>query len=153
MRWTLAVSLLLCWPTISQGQAPAYAQEKTEHAEQSAHSQDKGTPKWEKLDRGQVLKLWQLEGGNVYPQVSILRVSNATYLEFLQNPKGLVKYVNDNMIFSKAVILAGPWVSLSSVDEKADPTAWVLTLLHGKMSEMIVAALPQLKGDLSGSPP
>jgi hypothetical protein len=95
----------------------------------------------------QVLKVWQLEGQDVWPQISILRVSNATYLKYLQNPKGLVDFVNQNNIFSKAVIQAGPWVTLSSAGEKDGSPDWDLTLMHGKLSSMIVSALPQLPLD------
>jgi hypothetical protein len=102
---------------------------------------------WEKLRDGvQVLRIWQLEGTSVYPQVSVLRVSNAEYLKFFQDPKGFMKFVNANKVFSKDVIVAGPWVTLSSYNPKSpkeDPD-WVLTLVHGKLSYMIVSALPQL---------
>ena len=92
-----------------------------------------------------MMKLWQVEGKEVWPQVSVLRVSNAQYLKFSQDPKGFMDFVNVHKLFSKPVIVAGPWVSLSSVDQKDDSSDWVLTLLHGKRSTMIVAALPQLK--------
>jgi hypothetical protein len=101
--------------------------------------------RWEAAEGTQVLRLWQLEGPNTWPQISVLRVSNSTYLKFSQNPKGFMEFVNAHKVFSKDVILAGPWVSLSSVDQKNDPTDWVLTIEHGKMSTMIVSALPQLK--------
>jgi hypothetical protein len=100
---------------------------------------------WEKVGDEQVLKLWKLEGPEKYPQISVLRVSNITYLKFFQDAKGFMEFVNEHPIFSKPVIVAGPWVSLSSADQKDEPADWVLTLVHGKMSTAIVAALPQLK--------
>jgi hypothetical protein len=103
------------------------------------------TPKWEKLRNDtEVLKLWVLDGPEAYPQVSVLRVSNEAYLEFSRDPKKFMKFVNLHQIFPKAVIVSGPWVSLSSVDQKADQPGWVLTVVHGKMSSIIVSALPQL---------
>jgi hypothetical protein len=103
------------------------------------------TPKWEKLRDGmEVLKVWALDGPRAYPQVSVLRVSNAAYLEFSRDPKKFMKFVNLHQIFPKAVIVSGPWVSLSSIDQKADQPGWVLTVVHGKLSSMIVSALPQL---------
>ena len=43
---------------------------------------------WQKLpDSVQVLKVWQLEAPGRYPQISVLRVSNATYLKFFQDLK------------------------------------------------------------------
>jgi hypothetical protein len=107
------------------------------------------TPKWEKLRGGtEVLKLWVLDGPQAYPQVAVLRVSNAAYLEFSRDPKKFMKFVNVHQIFPKAVIVSGPWVSLSSIDQKADQPGWVLTLVHGKMSSIIVSALPQLMQEL-----
>ena len=102
---------------------------------------------WEKLRDGvQVLKVWQLEDANKYPQISILRVSNAEYLKFFQDPKEFVKFINANNVFPQAVKVAGPWVTLSSYNPKSpkDDPDWVLTLVHGKLSYMVVSALPQL---------
>ena len=99
---------------------------------------------WQMIDDMQVLRVWELEGRDVWPQISILRVSNTTYLKYFQNPKDLVDFVNQNNIFSKAVIQAGPWVTLSSAGGKNGTPDWDLTLMHGKLSTMIVSALPQL---------
>jgi hypothetical protein len=101
--------------------------------------------KWENVDGRQVLRVWQLEGPNIYPQISVLRISNDAYLKFSQDPKGFMNFVNAHKFFSKDVIVAGPWVSLLSVDQKSKPPDWVLTIVHGKKSTMIVSALPQLK--------
>jgi len=65
--------------------------------------------------------------------------------DLFQDPKKFVKFVNVNKFFSKDVITAGPWVTLSSVEQDEDSPDWLLTLLHGKMSTMIVSALPELK--------
>lgn len=102
---------------------------------------------WEKLPEGlQVLKVWQLEGASVYPQISVLRVSNAAFLKFFQDPQSLVKFVNANKVFPKDVTVAGPWATLSSVNNpKGDPD-WVLTCVHGRTSLMACSALPQLSG-------
>jgi hypothetical protein len=102
-------------------------------------------PKWQKLKDGmEVLKVWELESPDAYPQVSVLRVSNALYFEFSRDPKEFMKLVNLHEIFPKPVIVSGPWVSLSSIDQKADQPGWILTIVHGKLSTMIVSALPQL---------
>ena len=93
----------------------------------------------------QVLRVWQLEGANAYPQVSVLRVSDATYLKFFQDSQGFLKFVNANKVFSKDVIVAGPWVTLSSYVPKGQTYGWLLTLYHGKLSTMLVSALPSLK--------
>jgi len=103
--------------------------------------------KWEKLDADgtQVMRVWEEEGANVWPQIAVLRVSNAKYLKFSQDPNGFMKFVNTNRVFSKRVIIAGPWASLSSVDPKDASSYWVIVAVHGKTSRMIVAALPQLE--------
>jgi len=92
----------------------------------------------------EVLKVWELEGPDAYPQVSVLRVSNDVYFEFSRDPKEFMKFINLHEIFPKAVIVSGPWVSLSAIDQKADQPGWILTLVHGKLSTVIVSALPQL---------
>jgi hypothetical protein len=91
-----------------------------------------------------MLRVWQLEGEKLYPQVAVLRVSNAEYLKFFQDPQGFLKFVNANKVFSKDVIVAGPWVSLASYVPKDETSGWLLTLYHGKLSTMLVSALPQL---------
>jgi len=114
---------------------------------QQAEQKKLATPEWKKLRDGvQVLKIWQLEEADKYPQISVLRVSNAEYLKFFQDPKGFVNFVNANQVFPKPVNVAGPWVTLSSYNPKnpKDDPDWVLTLVHGKLSYMIVSALPQL---------
>jgi hypothetical protein len=103
--------------------------------------------KWQDVgtDGTQVMKVWEVEGADVWPQVSILRVSNATYLKFFQDPRGFMEFVNAEHVFSKDVIEADPWVSLPSVDDKDPSPEWVLATVHGKTSRMLVAALPKLK--------
>jgi hypothetical protein len=100
---------------------------------------------WKKVSGTEVMRIWQAEGKHVWPQIAVLRVSNAQYLNFSQDAKGFMKFVNANRVFSKPVIIAGPWVSLSSVDPKDASSDWVIVAVHGKTSRMIVAALPQLE--------
>lgn len=107
-----------------------------------------GHLQWENVASTQVLKVWELDGKPreaVYPQICVMRISNSDYLRFAHDHKGFKQFVNDHQIFSKKIIVAGPWVSLSSVDGKRVPPDWILTMVHGKMSTMIVSALPQLK--------
>jgi len=103
--------------------------------------------KWEKLDADgtQVMRVWEEEGANVWPQIAVLRLTNATYLRFSRDPNAFMGFVNAHNVFSKPIIVAGPWVSLSSIDPKNDSPDWVLTAVHKIKSTMIVAALPQLK--------
>lgn len=105
----------------------------------------KESVKWQRIDDIPVLKLWELDGADIFPQVSILRVSNEAYRKFSKHPKEFVEFLNKNRIFSKPVIIAGPWVTLSSVEEESEPPGWVLTAVHGHMSTVVVSALPQLQ--------
>jgi hypothetical protein len=102
---------------------------------------------WKYVDKdgSQVMKVWELEGKDVWPQIVLMRVSNATYLKFFQDPKGLMKFVNEKKVFSQPVIIAGPWVTLSSADQQLDPTMWAFTMVHKKESTMYVSALPLLQ--------
>jgi len=106
---------------------------------------------WENVGDAQVLKVWQLEGPKVWPQIAVLRMSNSEYLKFSQAPRAFMDFVNEHKIFFQRVIVAGSWVSLSSLGQKNEPPDWVLILVHGKQSTMIVAALPQLKEEHPGS--
>ena len=111
---------------------------------------------WEKVDGAQVMRVWQVEGKGSWPQVALLRVPNTFYQKYSQDPEGFKKFVNEHNVFSKPVIVAGPWMTLSSMEkcmtrssaeQKNDPGDWMLTALHGKRSTMIVAAVPQLNDD------
>ncbi|HXY16261.1 MAG TPA: hypothetical protein VEI26_17355 [Terriglobales bacterium] len=105
----------------------------------------KESVKWETIEGSPVLKVWELDGGDVFPQVTVLQVSNHDYQKFVKNPKSFVEFLNKNKIFSKPVIVAGPWVTLSSVEEAPEPLGWILTAVHGHLSTAIVSALPQLQ--------
>jgi hypothetical protein len=99
---------------------------------------------WQLFDGIPVLKVWELDGHDSFPQVSILKVSNQEYEKFAKHPKGFVEFLNKHKLFSKPVIVAGPWVTLSSVEEEPETDGWILTGIHGKLSTVIVSALPQL---------
>lgn len=103
-------------------------------SEQSLH--------WQTIGDIGVLRVWQIEGADKYPQVSILRVTTDDFHKFTNSPPELRKFVNKNKVFSKAVIAVGPCVALSSVDETGDAAGWIVTLVHTAHSKMTVSALP-----------
>lgn len=106
------------------------------------------TIEWEKLEEGTtLLKLWQLEGAKAYPQVSVFRVSNETYLKFFQDPEGFLKFVNENNTFPVPARRIASWVSLSSFVPKEEVDGWVLTCVHGRTSLFACSALPQLSAE------
>ena len=95
-----------------------------------------------------VLKVWELEehpGVDRWPEIVLLWVSDSDYRKHSHHAKGFMDFVNDHKFFSKPVVIPGPWVTLSSVDEEDPPTDWILMMSHGKRSTMIVSALPKLK--------
>jgi hypothetical protein len=146
MKRTAIANVFVCCLLLMQAHTQIYAQENTMPAQKPAQATHARSLKWEKAEGVEVLKIWELEGKDVFPQVSVLRVSNADYIKFLQDPQGFMNFVNDHRLFSKKIIVAGPWTSLSSVD-KAGPDGWTLTLLHGKVSTMLVSALPNFKSE------
>ncbi|MBV8051436.1 MAG: hypothetical protein JOZ80_09620 [Acidobacteriaceae bacterium] len=99
---------------------------------------------WQVVDGIPVLKVWELNPHDEFPEISILKLTNEEYQKFAKHPKGFVEFVNKHKIFSKPVIVAGPWVTLSSVEEEPETHGWILTGVHGKLSTLIISALPQL---------
>jgi hypothetical protein len=97
---------------------------------------------WQTIGDVGVLRVWRIEGADKYPQVSILRVTTEDFHKFTHDPPKLRKFVNENKVFSKAVITVGPCVALSAVDETGDAAGWILTLVHTAHSRMTVSALP-----------
>jgi hypothetical protein len=140
MKRTIIIAIFLCSLVLLQGQA--WAQVKPNPTGKPAEAQSKATLQWELADGIQVMRLWKVEGASVWPQIAILRMSNDNYLKFFQDPKGFMKFVNDQKIFSKDVIEVGPWVSLSSVDPKDHSPDWAITVLHRPQSRIFVSALP-----------
>jgi hypothetical protein len=106
------------------------------------------TPVWQQIEGTdvQVLRGWPSPDGK-FPEVSVLRTSHATYTRFAQESQTYMNFLNDNKVFSKDVIFIGPWVTLSSAGETNHPPNWVLSLMHGKKSTVLTAALPQLTTD------
>ncbi len=101
--------------------------------------------KWTAVDKIPLLKLWKDPGQ--YPETAVMTVSHSDYLKFSKDPKGFMKFVNDHHVFSKPVIFAGPWVSLSPLEQKNELREWVLTMIHGRRSTMTVAALQKLEDE------
>ena len=107
----------------------------------------KREPPWKPLGEMFVLKVWQLEnqgGKDVWPEILLLRVTNSDYLKYAHRPKDFKTFLNENHLFSKDVIIVGPWVTLSSADDEPPPQHWILCMEHGKQSTVFVSALPEL---------
>jgi hypothetical protein len=150
MRLSMAASSFLCFLMLFQGEGPqrAHAQQEQQTAkveEKAPDTHRKESVKWQTIDDIRLLKVWELNGADVYPQVAILRVSDEIYEKFSRDPSKLFQFVNKNKVFSKPVKTAGPWVTLSSVEQESDPPEWTLTIIHGHLSGMIVSALPDIQ--------
>lgn len=144
MKRIAITGLLVGCLLLMQAPIQAYAQERTAATQKPARATHPKSLEWETIENMEVLRIWQLKGREVFPQLAVLRVTNADYIKFLQDPQAFKQFVNRHRVFSKQIIVAGPWTSLSSVDG-ADPDTWTLTLVHGKMSTMLVSAVPDLK--------
>jgi hypothetical protein len=142
-RTTIVTAFVSCLLFI-QWHSLAYAQQETVPTEKPTRATHMQRLKWEKADGTEVLKVWKLEGKELFPQVSLMRVSDADYAKFKEKPESLKQFVNAHQIFSKPIITLGAWISPSGADATGE-YGWTLTLLHGKVSTMLVSALPNFK--------
>ena len=108
---------------------------------------------WDDLAHGvKVLRVWQLGPPDTWPQEALMEMPNDVYRQYSQDPQGFMGFVNNSKVFSKDIILAGPWVTLSSFDGKGVSSDWIITMVHGKRSWMVVSALPKLMQDPGPDP-
>lgn len=139
MKRTLLIVGLFASSLLRQGWTPVFAQDANVGGQNQSSAQ---SLKWQVIAGVGVLRVWQVEGADKYPQVALLRVTTDDFHKFTHSPPDLRKFVNDNKVFSKSVIEVGPCVALSSVDETGDSAGWVITVLHTLHSRMTVSALP-----------
>jgi len=112
-----------------------------ETSSQTANPSSKGL-QWQIVGAVKVLRIWQLDPPDTYPQVAVLLVTNDDYQKFVQNPDGLRQFANINKVFSKDIKKVGPWETLSNLNY-ADPPGFVFTLVHQKTSMMVVAGVQE----------
>ncbi|PYX05721.1 MAG: hypothetical protein DMG84_21170 [Acidobacteria bacterium] len=139
MKRTLIVGLFACSMLLLQEHRSASAQPQTSQGDKPTSAQ---SVKWESFENIRVLRVWQLESTDTYPQIALARVSNQDFQKFVQDPNALVTFVNKHKVFSKDVRAATPWASLMSTNYAGDPDEWLLTLSHGKTSMMAIASQP-----------
>jgi hypothetical protein len=139
--------LVLLVLVLSQGQARP--QQKTIPADKPTAARPNLPLQWENVDGVQVMRVWEVEGKEVWPQIAVLRVSNAQYLKFSRKPEELKEFLNKHKVFSIDVIVVTPWKSPRSLNPKDDLSDWVLLAVHKPMSTVLFAALRQWD---SGSP-
>ena len=139
MKRIIIVGLFACSLFQLQGLTRAVAQDANSGGQNQSSTQ---SVQWQMIAGVEVLRAWQVEGADKYPQVALLRVKTNDFHKFTNNPADLRDFVNDNKVFSKPVIEVGPCVTLSSVDETGDSAGWVVTMLHTAHSRMTVSALP-----------
>jgi len=99
--------------------------------------------RWEMADGIKVLRIWQLDPPDTYPQIAVLRVPNDDYQKFVQNPDALRQFANKTKVFPKDVNKVGPWETLSNLNY-SDPPGFVITLLHQKTSMIVVSGIQEL---------
>lgn len=139
MKRIVIVGLFAC-SLLFTAQRPVLGQnESVETPAKQTHSQ---TPRWQTIGNARVLRVWEVEGPDKYPQIALLWVSTDDLQKFSHDPLDLLKFVNDHKVFSKAVITVGPCVTLSAVDETSDTPGWIITAVHTQHSRMTMSALP-----------
>ncbi len=131
-----ACSLLLL---LLQGHGSASAQQKTSQQDYPASAQ---SLKWVTVENIKVLRVWQIDGKDTYPQIALAQVTNQDFQNFVQDPNKLVTFVNKHKVFPVDVRTASPWASLMSANANGDPNTWLLTFSHGKLSSMAIASQP-----------
>jgi hypothetical protein len=112
-----------------------------ETSSQTGNPSSKGL-QWEILGTIKVLRIWQLDPPDTYPQIAVLLVTNDDYQKFVQNPDALRQFANKIKVFSKDVNKVGPWETLSNLNY-ADPPGFVITLVHQRTSMMVVAGVQE----------
>lgn len=97
---------------------------------------------WETYENIKVLRVWQIEGKDAYPQIALAQVSDQDFQKFVQDPAALVQFVNRHKVFEDDVRTASPWASLMSTNDAEDPSQWLLTFSHSRASSMAIASQP-----------
>jgi hypothetical protein len=100
------------------------------------------SPTWETFENIKILRVWQIDGKDVYPQIALAQVSDKDFQKFVQNPAELVTFVNKHKVFEEEVKTASPWASLMSTNDAGDPSEWLLTFSHSRASSMAIASQP-----------
>src|ERR1700751_1608418 len=117
MKRIMIAGLFACSLVQLQGWTPAVTQDANSGGQNRSYAQ---SLQWQVVAGVEVLRAWQVEGADKYPQGGLLRVKTNDFHKFTKNPADLRDFVNDNKVFSKPVIEVGPCVTLSSVDETGD---------------------------------
>jgi hypothetical protein len=142
MKWRMMVGLFACsLLLLLHGDRSVSAQPQTSQKDYSPAAQ-----RWEIIENIPVLRVWKISqhapGKEVYPQIALAQVSDSDFQKFVQNPKLLKAFVNKNNVFPKDIKTAGPWASLMSTNDPADPDYWLLTFSHSKASNMSITSQP-----------
>lgn len=98
---------------------------------------------WETYENIKVLRVWQIEGKDAYPQIALAQVSDQDFQKFVQHPAELVEFVNNHKVFDDPVRKTNPfWASLMSTNDALSPSQWLITFSHSRASYMAIASQP-----------
>ena len=111
------------------------------------HKKTETTPTWVKLpingEKLEVLRVWQLKAtGHKWTETAILRARTTGAKQQVEDDTTLLKFLNDNDIFSKDVNAILPRVSVPPAPVPCNPPHWDFIVIHGKASNAVVVHVP-----------
>jgi|KBSMisStaDraftv2_1062788.scaffolds.fasta_scaffold432271_1 hypothetical protein len=97
-------------------------------------------PKWEPVGNSQALRVWQFDGPNVYPHVTLVRMSPTDYQGFVNDPASLLTFARDNNLFPVPATSIGPLTSVSFEPDVSYPQ-YLVTMIHSLGSKLSAVAI------------
>jgi len=95
---------------------------------------------WETVGNAQALRIWQLDGPDVYPHVTLLRIAPDDYQAFINNPDSLLTFARSNNLFPVAATSIGPLTSVSFSPDASYPQ-YLVTMIHSLGSKLSAVAI------------
>ena len=114
------------------------------------HKKKETAPTWVKLpingEKLDVLRVWQLnDASHKWPETAILRARTTNAKQLVEDETVLLKFLNDNGVFSKKVNAILPQVSVPPGPVPCNPPHWNFVVIHGKASNAVVIEVPCFK--------
>jgi hypothetical protein len=97
-------------------------------------------PTWEPIGNSQALRVWQIDGADVYPHVTLVRMSSADYQAFVNDPASLLTFARNNNLFPVPATSIGPLTSVSFAPEASYPQ-YLVTMIHSLGSKLSAVAI------------
>lgn len=97
-------------------------------------------PRWEPVGSSLALRVWQLEGPDVYPHVTLLRISPEDFQAFVANPSSLLDFASSYNLFPVAATSIGPLTSVSFSPDESYPQ-YLVTMIHSLGSKLSLVGI------------